>query len=242
MDPSAMYPYAQALLDYFNGDHSAVFLIRRDDGLESVEELDAFFREGDAFSAIDRAALELCRGQVLDIGAGAGNHSLALQARGLDVTSLDIAPQAVEVMQRRGVRRALCASIDDYQGGPFDTALLMMHGIGLVETLAGLDRLLGKMKTLVRPGGQVLLDSLDVTRTDDPVHLAYHDANRAAGRYVGEIRNAFGYRGGWGPLCGWLHVDAQTLGEHARRAGWSLEVIRQEENGDYLACLRIVNS
>jgi hypothetical protein len=69
------------------------------------------------------------------------------------------------------------------------------------------------------------------------VHLAYHEANRQAGRYVGEIRLQFEYRGQMGPPFGWLHVDPGTLAERAGRLGWSCHVVRQEENGDYLAQL-----
>ena len=103
--------------------------------------------------------------------------------------------------------------------------------------LEGLDRLLSHAHTLLRPGGRLLFDSLDVRCTDTPVHLAYQEANRRAGRYVGQIRMQFAYRSRMGPPFDWLHVDPYTLAEHAGRLGWSCRVVRQEENGDYLAQL-----
>lgn len=64
------------------------------------------FREEKDMSDIERKALELARGRVLDVGAGAGCHSLVLQNRGLEVTAIDISPLSVQVQQERGVRDA----------------------------------------------------------------------------------------------------------------------------------------
>ena len=113
----------------------------------------------------------------------------------------------------------------------------MMHGIGMVQDLTGLDRFLEHAHSLLKPSGQILLDSLDVRGTDDPVHLAYQESNRRAGRYVGEIRMCFAYKGKGGPLFGWLHVDPETLTAHAERIGWACQVVCQEDNGDFLARL-----
>jgi SAM-dependent methyltransferase len=237
MDANMLEPYGAALLAYFEGDTGAELLLHRDDGYQGRMPMSRFFREPSAFTALEQAALERCAGRVLDVGAGSGLHSLVLQQRGLPVTAIDVSPQAVEVMGRRGVREAACASVFAYQGGPFDTLLMMGHGIGMVETVAGLDRFLAHAHGLLSGGGQVLLDSLDVRGTTDPAHRAYQEANRQAGRYVGEIRLQFEYRGKKGPWCGWLHVDAGILKEHAGKAGWNCQVILEESGGDYLACL-----
>ena len=240
MDPSAMAPYGLALRDFFSGDRDATITIRRDDGSVSEMPVDIFFRQPSDLSPLEQAALALCRGHVLDVGAGTGCHSLTLQAQGFQVMAIDVLPHAVEIMRARGVRHAKCVDIFDVKIAgeqTFDTLLLMLHGIGMVETLAGLDRFLQQAHGLLRSDGQILCDSLDVRESTDPVNTAYHEANRQAGRYVGEIRMSFEYRGHAGPVCGWLHVDAETLSHHARRAGWDCQVIHREENGDYLAQL-----
>ena len=138
MNPEKMTPYGLALRAYFDGQTQAEVLIRRDDGVEAPLPMSHFFREEAEFTPIEAAALERCRGQVLDIGAGSGIHSLVLQSRGLSVTAIDVSPQAVAVMTARGVRVAHHADVFKYQGGPFDTLLLLGHGIGIVEDLEGL--------------------------------------------------------------------------------------------------------
>lgn len=197
MDAAAMTPFGEALLAYADGDKTAELIIRRDDGKEVPLPVDVFFREPAAFSLIEVDAVNLCVGRVLDIGAGRGLHSRALADRGFDVTPIDIRPQAVEVMTRRGVVNARCADVFTFGGATFETLMLMLmgHGIGIVQTIAGLDDFLTGARLLTGADGRILLDSLDVTKTDDPSDLAYHEKNRAEGRYIGEIRMQSEFRG-----------------------------------------------
>lgn len=236
MNPKAMELHGIALMDYFNGDKSATLTIRRDDGHESPLPVHVFFREPSEFTPTAKAAIENCRGHILDVGAGTGLHSLALQQEGFAVTAIDISQQAVQIMTQRGVKDAHCADIFEFSQGQFDTILMLGHGIGMVETIAGLDRFLTHAHKLLSANGQILLDSMDVRITDDQKNLDYLEANRKAGRYIGEIRMRFEYRGRTGPFCGWLHVDAETIRERADEQGWNCEIIIQDR-ADYLARL-----
>lgn len=233
----SMAPHGLALKAFFEGETTAQLLLRRDDGLESPIPVSFFFREPADFSALELAALERCRGRILDVGAGSGLHSLVLQARGHEVTALDVSAEAVEIMRRRGVRDVRRGDVFDFRGGPFDTLLLLGHGIGIAGDLAGLGRLLDHARALIRDGARLLVHSLDPARTDDPTHLAYHEANRQRGRYCGEVRMQLEYGGVAGPYHGWLHVDSRTLGERAEAAGWRSEVVLELANGEYLASL-----
>jgi SAM-dependent methyltransferase len=232
-----MEPFGMALLAYFEGDTAAELIILRDDGERVSLPVSFFFRGLSEFTSIDNAAIDRCVGHVLDVGAGPGPHSLVLQRKGLPVTAVDVCPRAVDIMKKRGLMDVHCANIFEFQGGRFDTLLMMGHGIGMVETIAGLDRFLTHAHGLLSEQGQVLLDSIDVRVTDNPRHLAYQEANRQAGRYIGEIRVQFEFQGKKGPQCGWLHVDAETVKEHAESAGWRCEVVVQEKSGDYLSRL-----
>jgi SAM-dependent methyltransferase len=232
-----MEPFGMALEAYYNGAPAAALIIRRDDGNEATLPMSLFFRDEEAFTELERMALARCDGRVLDIGTGAGSQALALQRRGLPVTAIDLSPQAVGVARARGVADARCADVMAFDGGPFDALLMLGHGIGMVETIDGLRAYLAKARTLAAPAGQLLLDSMDVGATTDPVHVAYHEANRRAGRYIGEIRMQFEFKGLAGPFCGWLQVDAGTLAAEAGRLGWRCEVTGRGAHGDYLARL-----
>jgi len=237
MSTDAMDLYGQMLQDYFRGETSVAITVHRDDGHISEMAAARFFRAPAEFSPLEQMAIGLCKGRVLDVGAGTGCHALALQDRGVDIVAIDISPAAVEIMAQRGVRDARVVDVFDLREERFDTVLMMMHGIGMVGDLAGLDRYLVHAHRLLKPGGQLVFDSLDVRYTDTPVHLAYLEANRQAGRYFGEIRMRFEYKGQIGPLFGWPHIDPEMLKAHAERAGWLARVVHQEDWGDYLAQL-----
>jgi SAM-dependent methyltransferase len=212
-------------------------VVHGDDGETDVVPIRVFFRGPSEFSALEEAALDLCRGRVLDAGAGAGCHALVLQEQECSVCAIDIAPEAVEVMQRRGVKEARCADVFHFQGGPFDTLLLMMNGIGVVEDLAGLDRFLAEAHRLLASDGQILLDSYDPEGDDKPGARGRPGAGGPAERYIGEMRFRLEYKGKKGPPLGWLFLDAKLLAERAMKAGWSCDVIWREEEGHYLARL-----
>ncbi len=131
----------------------------------------------------------------------------------------------------------LCTDVFSFEGGPFETLLMLRHGIGMVETIEGLRCFLARVRSLLAVDGQLLIHSLDVRLTGDPKNLAYQAANRRAGRYIGEIRMQFEFRGQKGPFCGWLQVDAETLRAHSEPAGWQCQIVHQADDGDYLARL-----
>jgi hypothetical protein len=240
MSAEAMDVHGAALWAFFEGETDAEEILRTDAGRETSVPVRHFFSRPPEFMALENAALARCIGRVMDAGAGSGLHALALQEMGLMVTAVDICPKAVKIMRCRGVRDVHCADILTYQGGPFDTLLMLGHGLGITETLAGLDRFLAHARSLVSSSGQILADSLDVRVTTDPENLAYHEANRRAGRYIGEIRIQLEYAGRTGPYFGWLHVDAETLADHAAAHGWNCEVIATDDAGNYVA--RLVRS
>ncbi len=220
-------PHGFALRDYLAGDRDAEVIVRAEDGDEERTPARVFFREPAEFSPLDAAALDLCRGRVLDVGAGAGCHSLVLQARRLSVTALDVSPEAVAVMKRRGVRDVRCGDVFTFTGERFDTLLVLMNGIGLVGTLDGLDGFLRDVPRLLTGGGQILLDSFDPGPADPELPRAY----------AGEMRFQLEYAGLRGAVYDFLFLDFETLRRHAEPAGWRCESIWQEDEGHYLARL-----
>lgn len=236
MNPEAMKPHGLALLDYHHGDQSATVSVLRDDGFISEIPAALFFR-GAQDIGLELEAMGHCQGYTLDVGAGTGIHTLYLQQLGFKVCAIEISPEAVLIMKERGVIDARPIDIMSLENGEFDTVLMMGHGIGMVETIAGLSSFLNHAMTLLRPGGQVLLTSLDVRKASDPINLEYRRRIVEAGRYFGEIRMRFAYGGTAGPQFGWLHVDPETLAQYAYETGLDCVVLQQEEAGDYLARL-----
>jgi SAM-dependent methyltransferase len=230
-----MTPFGLALRSYFSGVKDAGVIIRREDGLIAPLPASYFFRNESGLSDIESEALKRCRGHVLDIGSGAGIHSLVLQARGYEVTAVEIDPELVKILTARGVKDIRQADIFEFNAGTYDTLLMPGHGIGICGDLDGLDRFLAHARKLLRPGGQIILDSTDVSKSSDPQNQAYHEANRKAGRYIGDIVFRMEFGDIIGPYFHWLHVDPVTLKEHAGQVGWNCKVLMEMEGGEYLA-------
>lgn len=212
------------------------------DGEVTPYPAELFFREYEDFGIFDELACHHAQGRVLDVGAGVGCISLFLQQMGLEVTALEISPDAVEVMQKMGVEDARCGDFFDQKVlgvgmERWDTILLLMNGIGFVGKLAGLDRFLERCKQLLRPGGQIVFDSSDLALADlDPV-----DFRGAESTYQGEVWYQLEYKGIKGEPYYWLYVDQLTLQRHATAAGYAFTLLEEAEEGYYLGRLTLKN-
>jgi 2-polyprenyl-3-methyl-5-hydroxy-6-metoxy-1,4-benzoquinol methylase len=228
-----------SLVDYLDGETETTITVYG----ELVERREVpvrlFFRDPAEFPPLERRAIELCRGRVLDIGAGAGCHSLALQERGLTVCAIDFLPECVEVMKKRGVREAHCANIHTFEAEPFDTLFSMMNGTAVVRDLAALQPFLMDIQRLLKPDGQFLVDSTDMRQVAAPALQAYLEMKRERGEYFGEMNLQLEYKGRKGAPFTQLYIDAETLSEHAARAGWVCEIVERDESGRYLARLTL---
>jgi SAM-dependent methyltransferase len=237
MDLTAWEPHQAAMWAYHRGDHDTVIVVYDDFECDEVP-VSYFFRSPEQFPSLELRALDLCRGRVLDVGAGSGCHSLALQDRGIEVTAIEVLPDLVDILRERGVRDARLATWMDVDAGQFDTVFMMMNGLGLAETLAGLRGFLRDARRLVRPGGQILADSTDVRVRMDREAARSGTLERPDGRYIGELHFQLEFQGQKGPPFGQLYVDAETLERSAAEAGWRCEILlAPDEYGHFLARL-----
>src|SRR5437868_12592114 len=92
-----------ALLDYYHQAKTSKLWIHNTYGPKEEMPLGVYFRTSADMPGMELTALNLCKGRVLDIGAGAGSHALMLQDYGMDVTALEMSPGASAVMEARGV-------------------------------------------------------------------------------------------------------------------------------------------
>lgn len=168
-----------------------------------------------------------CIGRVLDIGAGAGSHSLALQGRGLDVTSVDASQKAVQVMSRRGCKNAMVGDVFDTYPRRFDTVLVILN-IGIVRNLDGLARFLAPLGTILAEGGQLITDSIDPRDSEDEAYRAYTRGKVAKGRYLGERTLRFEYKGRVSDWFEWMHIDPETLEASVKEAGYVMRRLGED--------------
>ncbi len=227
--------FGKALEDYQLGIRGGKLIVHSDLTDNDIFPVDQFYRKPDEMPEIEKKALKLCNGSVLDVGAAAGCHSLELQKKGLAVTAIDISKGAVEVMKKRGVKEVRQADFFKFSGRKFDTLLFLMNGIGICSNLSRLDEFFLQCKRLLNPGGQILLDSSDILymfeEEDGSVSI---DLNS---NYYGEVEYRFEYKKESGPVFKWLFIDFGLLQEKAAQHGFGCEMIFEGPHYDYLAKL-----
>jgi cyclopropane fatty-acyl-phospholipid synthase-like methyltransferase len=188
---------------------------------------------------LEQKALQLAKGSVLDVGCGAGSHTLALQnERKLDVTAIDISENAVRACQLRGIKNVKVTNILDLdEENKFDTILILMNGTGIFGTLNETAKYLQKLKSLLNVGGQILIDSSDL------IYMYDQDEDGAycipADGYYGELTYKVQYKGKIEDTFPWLYLDYNTLQNAAIANGLKCELIEEGEHFDYLAKLSL---
>lgn len=197
-----------------------------------------FFRGEENLPPLEKEAVKMCKGTVLDVGAAAGCHSLLLQKKGFNVTALDNSALSVEVMRKRGIVKVVNADIFDYDGQQFNTILLLMNGSGIGGTIDGFEKLLVHLKQLLAEGGQILIDSSNIKylfeEEDGSVWV-----DLANEKYYGEMQYEVTFRKRKAEF-NWLFVDLETLKNIAQKTGFKCDLLAEGENGDYLSRLKII--
>ena len=157
-------PMGAAIIDYLA--HGKASKLRVFSSMFDEDEIpvNQLFRTFQEMPSLEQKALQLCTGKILDVGAGSGCHTLALQEMGKEVTAIDISPLSVEAMNKRGVKDARLQNFFDKSlTGPFDTILLLMNGSGIIGKQENLPAFFHRLKEVLARDGQLLLDSSDLS-------------------------------------------------------------------------------
>ena len=210
--------------------HSSMF----DDDVIPVETL---YRTFDQMPALEQKALELATGDILDVGAGSGCHSLALKEMGKNSVAVEISSLSVEVMKERGVDARLVNFYDSSFTETYDTILMLMNGTGIIGNLDNIQTFFSRIKQLLKPGGSLLIDSSDLSylyeEEDDSLMIDLADD------YYGLVDFQMQYKDSMGEPFDWLYLDFNTLSYYAEESGFTAELIEEGEYYDYLARLTL---
>ena len=195
------------------------------------------FRSYNEMPKLEKKALQLCKGKVLDIGCGAGSHSLHLQQKGFDLSAIDISANAIKACELRGLTNVRVQNILDLDNESFDTILLLMNGTGIFGTLSETSKHLQKLKSLLNPNGQILIDSSDIIYMFDEAEDGSYMV--PADGYYGELTFSISYKGETEDTFPWLYLDYNTLQNAAQANGLQCELVLESNHFDYLAKLTL---
>jgi SAM-dependent methyltransferase len=227
--------FGKAILDY-QTNTSPEDIVTETNITEADEmEVAYLFRDFNSMPKIEQTALQLAKGKILDVGCGAGSHSLYLQEKGLEVTAIDISSNAIKACELRGIKMARVQNVLDLENEKFDTILLLMNGTGIFGSLNNTAVYLQKLKSLLAPNGQILIDSSDIIYMFDEAE----DGSKwiPAEGYYGELTFTISYKNQTEDPFPWLYLDYNTLQNAAHANGLQCELLAEGAHFDYLARL-----
>ncbi len=229
-------PFGEAIHDFFNNGKAPDLLVNSNYTEKEKIAVSHFFRTEKQMPEIELAALNLCKGKILDVGAAAGCHSLLLQKKGFDVTALEMSEKACDVLNKRGIQKVICNDVYNLSENNFDTILLLMNGAGIGGTLAGLKKLLLHLKSLLAENGNILMDSTDIKYLfeEEDGSIWMDLANKS---YYGEMDYEVKYKKSVSKFK-WLFVDYHKLKSVASKCGFTCNLVANGKYHDYLAELK----
>lgn len=231
--------FGKAILDYQTNNAPENLITETSISEEDEMNVAYLFRDFYEMPQIEKTAIQLSKGKILDVGCGAGSHSLYLQNKlNLDVTAIDVSKNAIKACELRGIKKAKVQDVITLENETFDTILLLMNGAGMCGKLKNISKFLIKLKSLLNKDGQILLDSSDI--------IYMFDEDEDGGKwipskndYYGEVVFNVSYKGQKEKPFDWMYIDYTTLENAALANGLKCELIKEGEHYDYLARLTV---
>jgi SAM-dependent methyltransferase len=232
--------FGREMMDYFNGEAIGDEIVERDDGwIETSTEPALYFAEFAQWPDVEKKAIDLARGRVLDVGCGAGRVGRYLQGEGYEVVGIDNSPLAVKVCRERGVGKTRVASLSEFTAPAesFCTVVMFRNNFGLFGDAEHARRLLKRWHRMTTPPARILAASTDPYATRVPEHLQYHRQNRRKGRMGGQIRIRVRYRKHATPWWDLLLVSRDEMRKLVDGTGWKVSDLLDEGGARYVAVL-----
>lgn len=232
--------FGAAITAYFNSKKEQIITVKNEDFDDDEIHVSYLFRDLANMPEIEKKALQLCKGKVLDVGAGAGSHSLVLQnEKKLEVTAIDTSEGAIAICKQRGIHHAITQDFYTHNT-TYDTILLLMNGSGIIGKLNNFTSFFNQLKRLLNTNGQVLIDSSDLIFLFENENGEYWVD--AAKGYYGELKYQISYNNQSSETFDWLYVDFNTLKRACLIHGFECELILEGNHYDYLAKLTLTKN
>jgi SAM-dependent methyltransferase len=233
--------YGSQLMAVHRGAKNVFEIVERDDDLISASWWpERYFSDYPTWSKLEKQAMRLVKGRVLDIGCGAGRHGLYLQKKKFDVTGIDVSAGAIKVSKLRGYKKVRLMSITEiheFKPESFDTVIMMGNNFGLFGGYRQARSLLRQLDRITSPGGQIIAETVDPYRTTDHLHLAYQQWNRKRGRMSGQLRIRLRHQRIIGKWFDYLLVSQAELRKILAGTAWQIARILTSAGPAYTAIL-----
>ena len=233
--------YGRQLLAQYLNKEPTVEIIERDDFyIDTGSDAGLYFAEYEDWSPTEQRAIALAGDAVLDVGCGAGRHSLYLQNKGFDVTGIDNSPGAIEVCKSRGLKKALLrpiAEVDKFEPASFDTILMFGNNFGLFGDPETAKVILKKFHRITTENAQIIAGTRNPYQTANAEHFEYLEFNKNRGRMPGQIRIRIRFGKTVGEWFDYLFVSPEEMREILKDTDWQITEFIAPEQSNYFAVI-----
>lgn len=192
-----------------------------------------YFEDYEEWNRMEQKAIDKAEGKVLDIGCGAGRHSLYLQENGHEVLATDISPLALKTSRERGVKRTKNLDFNnvDKLDEEFDTVLMLGNNFGLVGSTENARNFLNKLERATTEKAKLIAEAEPRQSKDQDKH---HETEE--GLYY--IKMRYRYKEHKGSFHRQLYVSQKELEEILKTTAWSIEeTIEDSDSATYAAVI-----
>lgn len=212
-------------------------MVEQDDGFLGVTDARIYFSEPDEWGPLERQAMRAGERTGARRRLRRRAPSIAMIARGLDVTGLEPSAGAAQVARRRGVPM-LQKRLNQLTADAFDTVVMLGNNLSLLSGPNTAAATLTKLADHAAPGAMILGQAMDPYGTKDPLHLDYHERNRARGRPCGQLRIRVRFRGTATEWFDYWFLSVDELTAVVEPTPWRLSHV-DHSGSAYLAMLTL---
>ncbi|MGA2766691.1 MAG: class I SAM-dependent methyltransferase [Candidatus Bathyarchaeia archaeon] len=231
--------FGQALLAAYKGEEVHE-IVERDDGFADAMSTRGYFSDYESWSPMEQEGMHFVKGRILDVGCGAGRHSLYLQEKGFDVFGIDVSPLAIKVCKLRGLKKTGVMPIEavNFKPDSFETIIMMGNNFGLFGSFKKARRFLKKFYRMTSKDALIVATSRDPYKTDNPAHLYYHKLNRERGRMSGQVRIRIRYEKCISKWFDYLMVSGEEMAQILSGTGWKVKEFLDTGEPYYVAIVK----
>lgn len=217
--------FGRVLYDYWEkgGKSSTLYFIENKKKKYPVE-ISRYFRSYDDLSNLEKKAISLSRGSILDVGCATGYHVPALMKQG-EVDAIDISEHAIKVAKENCIDNCFAGDIFKYKPRKrYDTITLFENNIGLAGTVSKTKRLIKALTRLLKEDGQIICEIVR-TRTVDSWAVLLTPL----------------WKGKKGKSFKWLHFSVNFLSKMCVKYGLEVEMLEENEiSGNVWSLIRFL--
>ncbi len=154
--------------------------------------------------------------------------AIFLQVKGFPISMADILPETIRIIKGKDPVQPDNPSLNK----EFDAIAMMGHRIGMLENSSGLKQYLKDVRAVLKPEGQILITSIDVSAAKEPEcqsKPAFYGLQRQRTNLIG-------------PFFTMIRIKADKLKSQTAAANWQCEFIYLQDDNNYVARLSLSES